>query len=684
MAIRKVIPRSLDSAAASANLNFDAGTLFVDSTNNRVGINQTSPALQLHVSASGENLALFQNSASSPALIRLRDNTTTNDPYIAAYANSMAFGQYGSSEFARFTSTGLGIGTTSPSTKLDVNGIITTTPGIGSSGQYVLGYGNNGSSRSWRMRSDSNAFGDFAIEQTTTQTGSTYDAKLLINPSGNVGIGTSSPSSLLQISKALSSTQTSALQIQNTGIFTWGIGIDNAVSSTSLLFQSSGAGGTTRMAIDSSGNVGVGLSSPQTKLDIAGTIRLTPNPSDTNYTADIFASYDSGHPFQINVKNNGSTFETLGVYADGGGSNNRACFPSFPVVIGATSRRSSSIKLDISTGGVMNLDAVVIGPTSGTATVGDVVKLGFALQNTAGGGTGNLYAAAIGGIQDKASSNGGALGFYTQASAGDGTPERMRITSSGYLGLGTSSPDVRLTVSGGSVGNTTGKAAFYCGGDENSVSAARNEAIRIGRADTVGSYYSSIWSASGSSSTESLHWLKFYISNGNGSSQTLACSMFGTGDVAVAGAISKGSGSFRIDHPLPQLEKTHELVHSFIEGPQADLIYRGKVNLVAGTATVNIDTAARMTQGTFEVLCRDVQCFTTNESDWTAVRGSVNGNILTIEAQDSTSTASISWMVIGERKDKHMYDTGWTDDDGKVIVEPLKVQPEEIAPVETE
>jgi hypothetical protein len=36
------------------------------------------------------------------------------------------------------------------------------------------------------------------------------------------------------------------------------------------------------------------------------------------------------------------------------------------------------------------------------------------------------------------------------------------------------------------------------------------------------------------------------------------------------------------------------------------------------------------------------------------------------------SDAVISWMVIGERQDKHMYDTDWTDDNGKVIVEPLK------------
>jgi len=139
----------------------------------------------------------------------------------------------------------------------------------------------------------------------------------------------------------------------------------------------------------------------------------------------------------------------------------------------------------------------------------------------------------------------------------------------------------------------------------------------------------------------------------------------------VNGALSKNSGSFKIPHPLPSLNATHQLVHSFIEGPQADCIYRGKVNLVGGSATVNIDEAAGMTQGTFLALCRDIQCFTFNESNWDLVRGSVNGNLLTIESQDQTSTANISWMVIGERKDQHMYDTAWTDENGKVIVEPL-------------
>jgi hypothetical protein len=145
-----------------------------------------------------------------------------------------------------------------------------------------------------------------------------------------------------------------------------------------------------------------------------------------------------------------------------------------------------------------------------------------------------------------------------------------------------------------------------------------------------------------------------------------------TGNGVFSGSISKGSGSFKIDHPLPEKAETHHLVHSFIEGPQADNIYRGKVALVDGSATVNIDDVAGMTDGTFAVLNREVQCFTSNETGWTAVRGSVSGNILTIEAQDASCTDTISWMVIGERQDKHMYDTEWTDENGKVIVEPLK------------
>lgn len=178
---------------------------------------------------------------------------------------------------------------------------------------------------------------------------------------------------------------------------------------------------------------------------------------------------------------------------------------------------------------------------------------------------------------------------------------------------------------------------------------------------------------------QNAYWTEIGVHNNEGlrmrnSSGNVKFQVSGSaGNVTISGSLSKGSGSFRIDHPLASKSATHDLVHSFVEAPQADNIYRGKVDLVAGQATVNIDTVAGMTDGTFVALNREIQCFTSNETGWTAVRGSVSGNTLTISAQDNTCTDTISWLVIGERKDQHMYDTEWTDDDGKIIVEPLKV-----------
>jgi hypothetical protein len=257
--------------------------------------------------------------------------------------------------------------------------------------------------------------------------------------------------------------------------------------------------------------------------------------------------------------------------------------------------------------------------------------------------------------------------------------ERMRLLNAGGLAInGTTAPRL-LTITGGGASislNDTNGGIYMGTGGSGGGGFASNSAIA--RASTAGFHIGSSQVGDLCIAPEGGANIRFGYS-ASGATSTNTAMTIGptgvvttTGNLSVGGALSKASGSFRIEHPLPQLAETHQLVHSFIESPQADLIYRGKVNLVAGTATVNIDTAAGMTEGTFVVLCRDVQCFTTNESDWTAVRGSVSGNILTIEAQDQTSTSSISWMVIGERQDKHMYDTDWTDDNGKVIVEPLK------------
>jgi hypothetical protein len=280
---------------------------------------------------------------------------------------------------------------------------------------------------------------------------------------------------------------------------------------------------------------------------------------------------------------------------------------------------------------------------------GGTADKGILIQTASGGNIGAIWTSF-------ADLNFGIYGAHVFSNY-DGTTERMRITNAGNVGIGTSTPERLLTVSKSQNvltdilvvnPNTTAdssRAGLTC--------AAGNVSGVVAAIAGLGLYMG----------TAAGYEVAFFT---NGSTRL---SIGSTGNVNIVGSLSKGSGTFRIDHPLKP--HTHHLVHSFIEGPNADLIYRGKVTLTNGAATVNLDTEGRMTQGTFEALCMNVQCFTTNESGWTAVRGSVNKNILTIEAQESCEDV-ISWLVIGERQDDFMKVSNTTDLDGRLITEPKK------------
>ena len=148
--------------------------------------------------------------------------------------------------------------------------------------------------------------------------------------------------------------------------------------------------------------------------------------------------------------------------------------------------------------------------------------------------------------------------------------------------------------------------------------------------------------------------------------------VYGT-TVHSVGALTKGSGTFLIPHPLKsEIEgEPWSLAHSFIEGPQCHLIYRGRATLVDGQATISLDTKYGMTAGTFEWLTKaeDVQTFTSNETGWDAVKSSFSGDTITIECQNASSTDTISWMVVAERGDPNIISSTITDGEGNLIIE---------------
>ena len=145
-----------------------------------------------------------------------------------------------------------------------------------------------------------------------------------------------------------------------------------------------------------------------------------------------------------------------------------------------------------------------------------------------------------------------------------------------------------------------------------------------------------------------------------------------TGAVAIAGALSKGSGTFQIRHPLAP--ETTDLVHSFVEGPRCDLIYRGRTRLTEGVARVEIDAECTgngrgMRAGTFEALCRNPQVYLQNNETWAKVMGHVEGGSLYVCCEDPAAECLVDWMVVAERQDEHVRRWDKTDSEGHLVLE---------------
>jgi hypothetical protein len=117
------------------------------------------------------------------------------------------------------------------------------------------------------------------------------------------------------------------------------------------------------------------------------------------------------------------------------------------------------------------------------------------------------------------------------------------------------------------------------------------------------------------------------------------------GSLIVQGAVSKGGGNFRIDHPLDPANKF--LSHSFVESPDMKNIYDGNVTTDAsGSATVTLPDY-------FETLNRDYryQLTVLGQFAQAIISREIAGN--SFEIHTDKSGVKVSWQVTGIRQDAY-------------------------------
>jgi hypothetical protein len=117
------------------------------------------------------------------------------------------------------------------------------------------------------------------------------------------------------------------------------------------------------------------------------------------------------------------------------------------------------------------------------------------------------------------------------------------------------------------------------------------------------------------------------------------------GDLTVFGTLSKGAGSFRIDHPLDPMNKF--LQHSFVESPDMLNIYNGEVTLDSkGRAKVHLPAY-------FGALNRDFRYQLTTVGAYAPVFISREINDCTFEIAGGKRGIKVSWQVTGIRSDAY-------------------------------
>ena len=328
--------------------------------------------------------------------------------------------------------------------------------------------------------------------------------------------------------------------------------------------------------------------------------------STTNGAAGVSGneSATTGVVYGVSGSTNSTGIQAAGVFGFEGAATGLVSG-----VMGSTNSSSAGAS------GVNGYNGSATGPTAGV--------VGSALSTSGDGVYGNAEA-----------TTGTAIGVYGQTSStgGDGVAGIAMATTGGNNGVygqdSSPSGDGGFFANNSSTGGTgVIGVAYATSGEANGV---------FGQTSSPGGVGGVFTNLGGGNSL---------VIVGNGASFAQVFTVDASGNVNMKGKLTKGGGSFKIDHPLDPTNKY--LSHSFVESPDMMNVYNGNIMTDKhGLATIVLPDY-------FEALNRDFryQLTVIGQFAQAIVKREITNNRFTIKT--SKPSVKVSWQVTGIRHDAY-------------------------------
>jgi hypothetical protein len=274
-----------------------------------VGIGTTNPTHKLSfANVTGSKIDLWDDTTTPPSYgfgVEASELRIATTGFTSFYD-----GGYGGTELMRLNSTGLGIGTTSPSNNLHIKDTVAATVGLTLEGpSFISGIDHVATGLSIGHNS--------GLHKLYFQTAST--TRMTIHEQGLVGIGTTSPAAKLHIDSATNT----RIRLEDDGTTGFGgtefydgvtynglMGWDR--TNDNLIFLTRNNSSVPKMVIENLGNVGIGTTSP--------VARLTVDLGNASNLTDELRVTGSGSESSLGVRNTSAGGRVYQILSTGTGS----------------------------------------------------------------------------------------------------------------------------------------------------------------------------------------------------------------------------------------------------------------------------------------------------------------------------------------------------------------------------